>query len=191
MITDYVTEIDNWEDWQKQYRYGVILIIPPDPPREQVNAFRTQYDPRAQSYCEAHISLTVPLPGPVTEAHWNELESIASAVSPFTIRYGPLIHYPPHPGVCLAIEPRETLEELLIRLEAAPAFAGAPSRFFPFSPHLTLAELITVKKTQELMEELKDIAPTGSFLCNGLSYTVPDGDFHFTERRRLEFSGRR
>ena len=60
MITRYESEIRHWEEWQKRYRFGVLLILPPNPPMAQVNALRAKYDPRSQSYCDAHISLTVP-----------------------------------------------------------------------------------------------------------------------------------
>lgn len=189
VITHYAANVSHWEDWQKQYRYGIILIIPTDPLRSCVNDLRARYDPIGQAICEAHISLTVPLPQPVGESQWRELESIVAGVEPFIIQYGPLVNYLPHPGVCLAIKPRETLDRLLTKLESAAVFDGAPPRSYPFSPHMTLAEYITVDRTKELMEKLKDIAPSGSFLCNGLSYTAPDENFHFTERRRLELSG--
>lgn len=48
MITDYVDDVSHWERWQLKYRYGVLLIFPPDPPLSQVNALRTQYDPQSQ-----------------------------------------------------------------------------------------------------------------------------------------------
>ena len=44
-MTDYAADITQWEDWQREYRYGVLLILPPDPPTAQVNALRAIYDP--------------------------------------------------------------------------------------------------------------------------------------------------
>jgi 2'-5' RNA ligase len=188
MITKYATAISQWEAWQREYRFGVLLIYPPDPPLLQVNALRAKYDPRSQSACDAHISLTVPLPRPPTEAHWRELTTIASSILPITVRYGPLMNYLPHPGVCLAIEPQAELDRLRAALEAASAFAGAPARRHPFSAHMTIAEFISAEETSSLMAELKDVAPDGSFLCTAVSYAVPDSDLNFTERRRLELS---
>jgi 2'-5' RNA ligase len=186
MVTTYAADNGQWETWQKEYRFGVLLIFPPDPPFAQVNALRTRYDPRSQSYCDAHISLTVPLPRALGEAEWRELGSVASGVEAFPVHYGPLKHYLPHPGVCLAIEPQAALDGLRARLEAASAFAGTPARRYPFSAHMTLAEFLTVEQTQSLMEELREVAPEGDFLCTHVSYAVPDGAFHFTERGRLE-----
>jgi 2'-5' RNA ligase len=189
MVTRYASDITNWESWQREYRFGVLLIYPPDPPFEQVNALRAEHDPRAQSYCDAHISLTVPVPGALTEEHWAELESIAFGIPPISVHYGPLMNYLPHPGVCLAIEPQEELDRLRIALEAASAFTGAPPRRHPFSAHMTIAEFISVDETETLMASLQEKAPQGTFLCKGVSYAVPDSDFHFAERRRLELTG--
>lgn len=188
MITKYEANISHWEGWQREYRFGVLLIYPPDPPLEQVNALREKYDPRSQSGCEAHISLTIPLPRPLNDAHWVELNTIASGIEAFSIDYGPLMNYLPHPGVCLAIEPQDKLDRLRIALEAASAFEGAKPRRYPFSAHMTIAEFISVGRTEALMVELEQIAPQGTFTCAGVSYAVPDADFHFTERQRLVLS---
>ena len=188
LITQYADDIGHWEDWQKEYRYGVLLIFPPDPPLAQVNALRAQYDPRSQAACDAHISLTIPFPRPLNSADWNELQAIISSIHAFTIRYGPLMNYLPHPGVCLAIHPQDELDRLRVALESAPAFVDAPARRYPFSAHMTIAEFISVEQTEALMGELQDVAPQGSFVCTGVSHAVPDASFHFTERKRLELA---
>ena len=188
MITSYEADISHWEDWQKGYKFGVLLIFPPDPPLTQVNTLRAKYDPRGQSICDAHISLTIPLPRPLSEAHWSELESITSEIEPFSIHYGPLMNYLPHPGVCLAIEPQDELDRLRAALETALVFEGAPARKNPFSAHMTIAEFISVQQTEALMGELEDVAPEGLFACTGVSYAVADADFHFTNRKRLELA---
>jgi 2'-5' RNA ligase len=189
MVTEYVADVSHWKRWQQEYRFGVLLILPPDPPRSQVNALRAKYAWSQSSECDAHISLTVPLPQALTQSHWGELESIAGSIKPFPIRYGRLKHYLPHAGVCLEIEPQEKLDRLRIALEMASCFAGAPRRRYPFSAHMTIAEMITVEQTKAIMEELKAVAPSGVFQCTNVSYAVPDADFRFTERARLDLGG--
>ena len=186
MITEYADTMNHWKDWHYEYRFGVLLLFPPEPLRSIVNHLRSQHDPESQSYCDAHISLTVPAVAPVTQAQWAELKGIASEIEPFEISYGPLKHYLPHPGVCLAIEPFEALDALRVALEAVAPFSEAPARRYPFSPHMTIAEFITVDRTQSLMDELAQVAPSGRYLCRSVSYAVPDESFHFSERRRLE-----
>jgi 2'-5' RNA ligase len=188
MLTNYATDISRWEEWQKAYRYGVMLIIPTDPPYRRIEALRRWYDPKGHLICGPHISITVPFPRALSDANWFELKSIAAGIRPITIKYGPLINYLPEPGIYLEIEPRDELDNLRTTLEKATAFKGALPRKYPFSPHMTIAEYITVEHTGELMEKLKDNTPSGSFFCTSISYCVPDNNFHFTERGRFDFS---
>jgi len=185
MITEYTLDNSQWQEWEKEYQFGVILIFPPEPLLTKVNALRARYDPQSQATCDGHISLTVPLPQPVNDSHWRELEAIVSAIESFPIQYGPLRHYLPHPGVCLTIEPQDELNRLRMELERASVFSGAAERKYPFSAHMTIAEFITGEQTLSLMDELQTIAPMGSFICESVAYAVPDSDFHFIERGRL------
>lgn len=190
MVVEYATDTDHWEPWQHEYRFGVLLLFPPEPLRSTVNGLRRQYDPRSQAYCDAHISLTVPAVSPVTPARWAELGAVASEIEPFEITYGPLKHYLPHPGVCLDVAPGDAIDALRVALEAVPPFSEAPARRYPFSPHMTIAEFITADQTEILMRELSSVAPSGRFLCREVSYAVPDASFRFEERGRLELGAR-
>jgi 2'-5' RNA ligase superfamily len=93
-------------DWQKAYRFGVLLVLPPEPVRTEINALRAIYDPVSHAGAEAHISLTVPFPTEPSDRAWLELERIASGFYPFTIRYGPLVPFLPKPGAALDVEPQ-------------------------------------------------------------------------------------
>ena len=190
MVVEYTTDTDRWDPWQHEYRFGVLLLFPPGPLRATVNGLRRQHDPRSQAYCDAHISLTVPAVSPVTPERWAELEAVASEIEPFEITYGPLKHYLPHPGVCLAVEPFDAIDALRVAFEAVPPFSEAPARRYPFSPHMTIAEFITADQTESLMRELSPVAPSGRFLCREVTYAVPDESFRFEERGRLELGAR-
>jgi len=184
-ITTYARDINLWERWQCEYRYGMLLLLPPEPIATIVGRLRELYDPRSQASCGAHISLTVPLPTYMTAEHWQELEQIAAGLPPFEIQYGPLSNYLPHPGVVLTITPQGVLDALRASLEAAPVFVGAPPRSHPFSAHMTIAEFVTVEQTIALTDELAGVVPPGAFLCDHVSYVVPDEGFAFSERGRL------
>ncbi|MBN1917783.1 MAG: 2'-5' RNA ligase family protein [Verrucomicrobia bacterium] len=184
-IAEYVADVSSWKPWQQEYRFGVILVVPPEPLLSRVNALRERYGWSQSGECDAHISLTVPVPRALNRADWRELQAIAAGIEPFEIRYGPLMNYLPHPGVCLAIEPQAALDRLRIVVEGASCFAGATPRRFPFSAHMTIPELISVEQTHEIMAELKTGAPQGTFLCDSLCYLVPDAGFRFVERGRL------
>jgi hypothetical protein len=181
MITKYVKDVNRWLNWQQEYRYGVIVILPPDPPLSEVNKLRAKHDPRGYAIIGAHISLTVQLSKGVDKADWRELKSIAAGVEPLTIRYGPVFNVlPTAPGVILAIEPKAELAKIIASVETAAVFKFAPSRPFPFLPHMTIAEYVDAEQTKILTAQLKDIVPQGSFRCTYLSYIVPDESFHFT-----------
>lgn len=189
MITGYATDMSKWEEWQKAYHFGVILIFPPEVPATEINRLRDIYDPRGQSMCKAHISLTVPLPRPMEEYHLDELKEAVTGIEPFPVHYGPLSNYLPAPGVVLAIEPKDRLAGLVENLEACSVFDEAPPRPYPFSPHLTIAEFVSGERTLELMDELKGKTPEGDFLLESVSYAVPDENMVFTERVRLNLAG--
>ena len=187
MLADYVDDVNHWDEGQRAYRFGVILILPPEPIFSQVNELRARYDPISRNCCDAHVSLTEPLPRAPTEAQWAEIEAVTSAMRPFTVHYGPLMTYPPHPGVVLKIDPQGEIDRLRVGLEACGAFSGMTPRRYPFSAHMTIAEFITIERTDALMIELDGAVACGSFLCDGVSHVIPDSSFHFSERRRLLF----
>ncbi len=189
LTTRYARRVDHWEPWQAQFLYGVLLIFPPASVKTKVNELRSKYDPRSQEYCDAHISLTVPLPRPISDTEWKELEHILRGVQAFEIRYGPLRDNLPKAGVFLAIEPFDRLDFVRAALEESSAFDGARSREWGFAPHMTIAEFVTAGRTAELMTKLADVVPNGTFRCNRVSYAVPDGSFHFAERKALLLGG--
>jgi len=117
MITHYVDDTSHWKKWQQKYKYGVFLIYPPDPVLSEVNALREKYDKESSATCDAHISLTVPLPRPLNHVDWNKLEQIVSSFRSFVIHYGPLKDYLPHPGVCLSIEPQKELDRVSVKTD--------------------------------------------------------------------------
>lgn len=181
-ITRYAEPTSAWEAWFEEYRYGALYIFPPSPLRARVNALRQRFDPRAQAICDAHISLTVPVPQPMQQAQGAEIARALSAVPPFEVTWGPPYQYPGIAGVVLQIEPTETPHELVRTLERCSCFDDAPPRRYPFSPHMTLAEFITVEQSVAILGELSAERLEGRFWCSEVVYAVPDASFHFSER---------
>lgn len=186
----YATMIAHWEEWQQEYSFGVLLIFPPEPLRTQINGLRALHDPRSQAYCDAHISMTVPFPRPLKAEDWAALAAVGDQFSPVMVAYGPPRHYPGVAGVVLNIEPADRLRELVTALESLPAFAGAMARRYAFSPHMTIAEFITLEQTGELLRELPVDELSGTFECRELTYVVPDEQFHFSAAAFLGLNGR-
>ncbi len=44
---------------------------------------------------------------------------------------------------------------------------------------MTVAEFITLDETHELVAQLGETVPGGTFLCDRVTYAVPDASFHF------------
>ncbi len=181
-ITTYPAPQPGWESWYETYRYGALYVFPPPDLRARVNALRHRYDPRSQAICDAHISLTVPLPAPLSHNAAAELHDVVGAIPPFMVRWGPPYQYPGIPGVVLRIQPVEPFHALVRALEGCACFAHAAPRPHPFSPHMTVAEFITGPRTGEILAELHGTDLEGEFACTEVAYAVPDATFRFTER---------
>jgi hypothetical protein len=80
----YSTMMNTWLDWQKHYRLGVILVLPLEPLRSQINMLRAKYDPQSYKNVEAHISLTVPLQKEPDDHQWAETRSHCVALPTFS-----------------------------------------------------------------------------------------------------------
>jgi len=44
---------------------------------------------------------------------------------------------------------------------------------------MTIAEFITQERTDELMQELQGVAPSGTFWCDAIEYAMPDERLRF------------
>jgi hypothetical protein len=186
MAHTYAQDMHAWKAWMKEYRYGIILIIPPDPHKMLVSALRNSYAWSQSSQCDAHISLTVPIPRPVEPRHLEEITDRLAHFAPFSIAYGPIIREPKHPGVVLDIAPQAEIERLLHVVEEASLFDGAIARKWPFYAHMTIAEMLTMEQTHEILAELSGLNLSGQFCVDRLAYIVPDDDFAFTTRATVK-----
>ncbi len=188
-ITEYADE-QNWEkQWQKEYKYGVFLIYPPEPHRSKITELRNRYAWSQSSQCDAHISLSVQIPRPVTADDIAEIQNKLKDIQTFMIAYGPIMDKPLHRGVALDIVPQDALKSLSEVVEATSVFATAIKRKYPYRAHMTIAEMLTWEQTYQIIDELKDLPLTGEFELAYLSYAVPDECFKFTERARITIGG--
>lgn len=178
MIT-YATDTTAWEEWQREYLYGAFFIFPPGGVIEPLDALRRSYDPRSAAACQAHISLSEPLQGSLTEAQLREVKAALRVTAAFDVRYGPLRSFPPYPGVAYSIQPEGEFRRLRETIHATSLFAGMSLKRKDIPPHLTIAEFITVERTRELLEALRGNVPEGVFRCDSIGYAVPNDAFFF------------
>ena len=45
IMIPYVKDTSKWEDWQRDYRFGLILIMPPPEVSQEIDLLRAKYDP--------------------------------------------------------------------------------------------------------------------------------------------------
>ena len=168
-----------WEPWQNEYRHGAFYLFPPADVAAVVNELRARHDPKSAAICDAHISLSEPLAGPLTGEQLDELRAALAHVAPFDLSYGPLTSIRPYPGVVFAITPEDDFFALRQAVQATSIFAGRDLPRATRVPHMTVAEFITLDETRELVAQLGDTVPGGTFLCDRVTYAVPDASFHF------------
>src|SRR6266849_2511773 len=108
----YYPDTSSWKDWQKEYRYGALYMFSPAGVIESVDELRSRYDPESAQTAQAHVSLSEPLLGPLTELQLNELRHALTHIQPLRVHYGPLRSFPPYPGVTYAITPEEPFMKL-------------------------------------------------------------------------------
>ena len=181
--------MEKWEDWQKPYQFGTIVIWPPDEIREIVNSQRERFDPVSNSYCEAHISVTQPLSSWLNAEEWDLIANIISSFDSFIIEYGPLNTFLPYPCIWYEIKPVSRVLELRNALHQTSSFNLDLKHPQNFIPHMTITEGISGPEVDEgLLETLQEESGTGVFQCKGLAYIVPDQDFRFHVRTILPLS---
>jgi 2'-5' RNA ligase len=178
-VITYVTDTSKWEKWQRDYRLGLILIIPPAEVSDQINPLRAKYDPRTYAICPAHITLSDPLRREMTPERETEICCILSRIRPFTLHFDKPHASTKHAGVAYPIYPRRPIDALRSALHTASVFVGQPYYTRNIAPHMTIAEFISIEDSLNLCRQLQDTAPSGSFLCDRLEFIVPDQDFRF------------
>ena len=181
MIT-FTSDTSKWEDWQRDYRLGLILIIPPEEVSRQVDPLRAKYDPYAFAICPTHISVSDPLQREMTPEIEDEICRILSSIQPFTLYFDELYASPNYSGVIYPIRPQEPIDKLKAALHTASAFSGKiySRRIIP--PHMTIAEFISIEDGLKLCTQVQDTAPRGLFVCDRLEFIVPDDNFHFQKQ---------
>lgn len=191
MEVEYVTDTAGWEKWQRDYRLGLILIMPPEDVARQINPLRAKYDPRTYAYCPAHITLSDPLGLEMTPERDAEIAAILAEVQPFMLHFDEPQASRERGGVAYPIRPRAPIDALRTRLHRASVFCRPPYYTRTIPPHMTLAEFVTIEESWRIINELKGSAPRGSFLCDRLEFIVPDIHMHFHRVKSYALGGGR
>lgn len=178
-------ELQRWEPWQRAYRHGAFYVVPPNEIAQAVDELRKQHDPVSHAISRAHISITEPLPRPLTDPDVHSLRQTLLTFPAFQVTYSGPRSTDPHAGVVYWIEPQDAFRNLRELLHREPIFDGKdePRRSIP--AHMTIAEFLTVDESNRLAERLAGNVPEGHWLCDQVEYAVPDADFRFERRLTL------
>jgi len=183
-----IVDMSSWESWQRDYRFGVILVMPPPHVAAPIDALRQAHDPKSHAICSAHISVSDPLHRELTDDAQKEIRELLWTVEPFEVQYDKPTASTRHPGVTCPVGPQERFDELKRVLHQASVFEGAVSSRRAIRAHMTIAEFLTVEDSLRICADLVNTTPRGSFRCDRLEYIVPDTTFRF-HRRETFFLG--
>ena len=175
----YAQNTDSWEDWQLDYRLGLILIMPPKEVSDLIDPLRERYDPKSHATCSTHISVSDPLSLEMTPDLETEIQAILQDFQPFELHFRTLHASSKHPGVSYSIHPEEPIRALQETLHKSRAFAGKVYKRRHIPPHMTIAEFISIQESLKLCDQLQDTAPKGSFICDRLEFIVPDDNMRW------------
>jgi 2'-5' RNA ligase len=172
--------METWEDWQKPYAHGTIVIWPPDEVRQIVDAQRQAYDPASQAICGTHITVTQPLCRQLDKGEWGEILSLLKDFPSFEIVYGPLKSFLPYPCIWYEVQPVENILELRNALHGTGCFNLEMRHPKNFIPHMTITEGLSGPEVNDaLLIKLQEESGVGTFKCDALAFIVPDLQFHF------------
>lgn len=175
----YPEDTSGWQDWQLEYRFGGFYIFPPTAIIRVVDELRRTHDPRSYRTCQAHLSLSEPLPRPFTDEDVAELSAVLSGIPPFMISYGDIHATVPHPGVVYGIEPMDKFMSLREAIHGTSLFENSPLTRRDVPPHMTIAEFISLEESLALEGVLKGQVDEGEWLCEEIEYAVPDEHLRF------------
>jgi len=181
--------MDYWEDWQKVYQHGIMVIWPPDEIRKIVNAQRRAFDPESAAVCETHITLTQPLLNPLNDSERKQIQEIVRGFTAFDIQYGPVKSFLPYPCIWYEIQPVSKILDLREALHQTGFFNLSLRHTDGFIPHMTITEGLSGPAVDEtLLGIIEAESKPGSFICQEITFIIPDEAFCFKVTDRLSLN---
>ena len=178
---------DSWPDWQRNYRFGALVIEPPADLAAGLDAIRERFDPVSARRVGAHISVTPPLARAPTPDDEARMGSVLREVPAMRLQLeaprqfeGSSVLYLPVVNAPAVMRLRETLLATgLFRLDLPHTS--------DFVPHLTISEFGT-----EPAAALRTVIPAlgiKPFPVRAIAWLVPDEAFQFRCRRTFSLGG--
>ena len=175
-----------WPDWQRDYRYGALVIEPPGELAAVLDPIRERFDPVSASRVGAHITVTPPFiaaPGPPGVAR---VGAVVSGMASMSLQLGKPRQFGGSSVTYLPVVNGDAVMRLREQLLATGLFRLDLPHTTDFVPHLTISEVGITPAAA-----LSTIIPpsvTSAFHVGAVAWMVPDEGFQFAVRRmfRLE-----
>lgn len=170
-----------WPTWQRDYRYGTLVIKPPPTLASALDPIRERFDPASAAQIGAHITLTPPFAAAPSAADEERVRTAIRGVASMRLQLDRPTRFSGSSVVYLPVVPAQPFLKLREVLLATGLFRLDMPHTTDFVPHLTLSEFGTAPAAA-LGADIPQ-REAMAFLVEAVAWVVPDEALHFTVRR--------
>ena len=170
-----------WDDWQRDYRYGALVIEPPPELVAVLDPIREGLDPVSAARVGAHITVTPPFVGAPTPADQAHVGSVVGRIPSMGLQLGLPRQFGESSVIYLPVVNARAAIRLREALLATGLFRLDLPHTTDFVPHLTISEFGTTPAAA-----LRTVIPApgaSTFHVEAIAWVVPDEGFQFSTRR--------
>ncbi len=171
----------SWPAWQRDYRYGTLVIMPPPTLASALDPIRERFDPASAAQIGAHITLTPPLAAAPSSADEKRVRTAIRGVATMRLQLDRPTQFSGSSVIYLPVVPTQPFLKLREVLLTTGLFRLDLPHTTDFVPHLTLSEFGTTPAATLGADIPQPEAM--AFLAEGVAWVVPDEEVHFTVRR--------
>jgi 2'-5' RNA ligase len=170
-----------WPTWQRDYRYGTMVIKPPPTLASALDPIRERFDPVSAGRIGAHITLTPPFAAAPGSTDEERVRTAIRGVASMRLQLDRPTRFSGSSVVYLPVVPTQPVLKLREVLLATGLYRLDLPHTADFVPHLTLSEFGTAPAAA-LGADIPQ-REAMAFLVEAVAWVVPDEAFHFTVRR--------
>jgi 2'-5' RNA ligase len=171
----------SWPTWQRDYRYGTLVIMPPPNLASALDVIRARFDPASAAQIGAHITLTPPFAAAPSSADVERVRTVIRGVVSWRLQLEGPARFSGSSVVYLPVVPTQPFLKLRDVLLATGLFRLDLPHTTDFVPHLTLSEFGTTPAAALRADIPQPEAMV--FLVEAVAWVVPDEEAHFTVHR--------
>ena len=171
----------DWPEWQRDHRYGALVIEPPPEVAEVLNPIRERFDPVSADRASAHVTVTPPFVEGPTPAEESRVGSVVGRIGSMWLQLGTPEQFAGSSVIYLPVMNGEAVLRLRDVLLATGLFRLDLPHTTDFVPHLTISEMGATPEAA-----LRTIIPApaaSAFHVAEIAWWVPDEAFRFTVHR--------